>query len=103
MPDSSTTSMHENPSTQHSPTDQRFTVTVDGVDAVLDYHADGAVMVITHTGVPSEIGGRGIARPLVEGAFKHARTLGWQVNPECSYAEAWVRRHPEYLSLLVNH
>src|SRR5690606_20045532 len=102
MPDSSGDSMPQSPSTQHNAAAQRFTVTADAVDAVLDYRTDGAVMVITHTVVPSEIGGRGIAGQLVKTAFEHARGQGWQVRPECSYAEAWVKRHPEYLSLLAN-
>jgi len=29
-----------------------------------------------------------------------ARAEGWQVVPACSYAAAWVQRHPEYHDLL---
>ncbi len=91
----------QNPQARHDAAAHQFTVSVDGVDANLDYHNEGKVMVITHTTVPSQIGGRGIAGQLVKAAFEHAREQEWQVRPECSYAEVWAKRHPEYLPLLA--
>lgn len=55
--------------TQHS----RFTTTVDGVLCVLDYHLRDGVMTITHTGVPGQVGGRGIAAELTRVALDSAR------------------------------
>lgn len=78
----------------------RFVTEVDGHAANLDYEMADGVMHITHTRVPESIGGRGIAGKLVEAAFRHARQEGWKVRPLCSYAEGWVRRHPEYADLL---
>ena len=60
----------------------------------------GDTLTITHTGVPEAIGGRGIASHLVEAAFAHARSAGLKVRPACSYAAAWVERHPEVTDLL---
>lgn len=77
----------------------RFETRVDGVPCVLDYTLDDAVMTITHTGVPSEVGGRGIASTLVQAAMDEARAQGWKVVPACSYAVAWMQRHPEYADL----
>lgn len=85
---------------QHDPVAEVFTTTVDGVEARLVYHLADGWMVITHTGVPDAIGGRGIAGELVRAAFEHARAQGWNVRPACSYAAAWVERHPEYNQLL---
>ena len=78
-----------------------FTTSVDGVVAVLEYRREGNSMVIAHTGVPDEIGGRGIAGELVRAAFEYAKEQGWHVHPKCAYAAAWVERHPEYNQLLV--
>ena len=47
----------------HDRNAQRFSVSVDGHEGVLDYELDGDVMTITHTGVPAPIGGRGVAEP----------------------------------------
>ena len=97
---SSSTGNQEEPQVRHDPAAQRFTVTVDGVDGVVDYHKEGSVMVLTHTTVPAQIGGRGIAGQLVREAFDYARGQGWKVRPTCSYAATWAERHTEYLSLL---
>lgn len=85
----------------HDPVIGAFITTVDGVDARLEYHREGSKMVITHTGVPEAIGGRGIAGELVREAFEFARAQGWHVHPQCSYAAAWAERHPEYNQLLA--
>lgn len=74
----------------------RYTATVEGVLCVLDYHLQGNIMTITHTGVPSQVGGRGIAAELTRHALESARSNGWKVRPLCSYAEVYMRRHPEY-------
>lgn len=80
---------------------KRFTTTVDGVDGYIDYRREGATMVITHTIVPDEIGGRGIAGRLTRAAFEYARDQGWKVRPECSYAAAWAERNPGFASIVV--
>ena len=83
----------------HDPASQRFTTEVDGQAAYLEYERAGEVMVITHTIVPPAIGGRGIAGDLVRTALELARTEGLKVDPRCSYADAWMRKHPEYDAL----
>ncbi|MGH8077048.1 MAG: GNAT family N-acetyltransferase [Lysobacter sp.] len=84
----------------HDPAAHRFTMTVDGHEAGLDYQLQEGWMMITHTSVPQPIVGRGIASKLTRAAFEHAREQGWNVRPACSYAAAWVERHPEYNQLL---
>lgn len=88
-------------SVQHERDRQRFSTRVDGVEAVLDYQMQGDRLVITHTGVPDAIGGRGIASDLVRAAFEYARGAGYKVRPACSYAAAWAERHAEYSQLLA--
>lgn len=84
----------------HDPALGRFVCTVDGHPCELDYRLDGRHMTIMHTGVPPEVGGRGIAAGLTRAALDTARGRGWQVLPLCSYAQAYIRRHPEYADLL---
>jgi len=84
----------------HDAQSQRFQCTVDGYRCVLDYRQAGGTMSILHTGVPAEVGGRGIAADLTRAALDEARRQGWRVAPLCSYAEAYLRRHPEYADLL---
>lgn len=80
----------------HEQTRRRFTTEVDGQAGYLEYERAGDVMVITHTIVPPAIGGRGIAGRLVQAALAHARDTGLKVDPQCSYADAWMRRHPQF-------
>ncbi len=84
---------------QHDGARHRFTTTVDGHEAYVEYERNGDVMTITHTIVPSAIGGRGIAGDLVRNAMDHARADGLRVEPACSYADAWLRKHPDYADL----
>jgi predicted GNAT family acetyltransferase len=79
----------------HDTEAQRFSTVVDGQQAVLDYRVSNRIMTITHTGVPPAIAGRGIAAELMHAAVEAARAAGWTVNPVCSYAAAYMRRHPE--------
>jgi predicted GNAT family acetyltransferase len=79
----------------HDRAAHRFTTEVDGNRAELDYTLADAVMTITHTRVPPAIGGRGIAAELMEAALSAARTSGWTVNPACSYAKAYLEKHPQ--------
>ena len=77
-----------------------FETTVDGHRAVLEYVLENGAMVITHTGVPEAIGGRGIAADLTRAALAHARAAGLKVVPACTYAAAFMQRHSEYTDLL---
>lgn len=85
----------------HDRLTQRFTTAVEGALCVLEYRLHDNIMTITHTGVPEEVGGRGIAAALVTAAFDAAREDGWKVVPACSYAAGFVQRHPEYTDLVA--
>jgi predicted GNAT family acetyltransferase len=85
---------------EHDPRSQRFTTSFEGHHAELAYEIADGRMVITHTNVPNEISGRGIASRLARAAFEHARDSGLRVQPMCSYAAGWAERHPEYRALL---
>jgi predicted GNAT family acetyltransferase len=80
---------------------QRFEATVDGHLCVADYALRGRVLWMTHTEVPPQVGGRGIAAELVRAALAWAQERGFEVQPSCSYVAAYMRRHPETLALLA--
>ncbi|HET8598542.1 MAG TPA: GNAT family N-acetyltransferase [Castellaniella sp.] len=85
----------------HNEAARRFEFTEEGHLCVLDYVLDGKVASFVHTGVPSPVGGRGIAADLVRVGLETARARGWRVRPVCSYVAAYVRRHPEYQDLMA--
>ena len=65
----------------HDPARQRFTTEADGQAACLEYERAVGLMTITHTIVPPDIGGRGIAGDLVRTALEYARAEGVKVTP----------------------
>lgn len=86
---------------QHDRAARRFQTVVDGHRCVLDYELSGNRMSIVHTGVPPQVGGRGIAARLTENAITAARALDWKVAPLCSYARVWFERNPDQRDVLV--
>lgn len=90
------------PDVLHNTAGSRFEATVEGQLCVAQYRVYGRLMMLTHTGVPTALRGRGIAAALVRAALDHARERGLKVRPDCSYTEAYMQRHPETLDLLVD-
>jgi uncharacterized protein len=85
----------------HNTSASRFEATVESQLCVCQYRIFGKVMMLTHTGVPQALRGRGIAAALVQAALDDARAKGLKVRPDCSYAELYMQRHPETLDLLL--
>jgi len=85
---------------QHNPAAHRFEATVDGHLAVAEYALEGDRMIFTHTFVPPELRGRGLAEKLVRAGLDFARAEGRKVVPACSYVGGFIERHAEYQSLL---
>src|SRR3954465_2377852 len=65
----------------HNEARKRFETTVEGHLCVADYQLRDNVMWMTHTGVPSAVGGRGIAAELVRVALRWAEEKGYRVEP----------------------
>ncbi len=95
-----TTPTHAAIDVHHDAAQHRFEALVDGYGCVLDYEVRDGVMITTHTGVPTPVGGRGIAAELVRVGLAHARAQGWKVMPACSYVRAYMQRHRETQDLL---
>lgn len=85
----------------HQPDIGRFEAIVDGLRCEADYLLDGHIMRMTHTGVPAQLEGRGIAAALVKTALTWARAQGHQVDPICSYVRVYIKRHPEWQDLVA--
>ncbi len=80
----------------------QYETTVDGITAYAAYELeDPERIVFTHTIVPDELSGRGIANQLVKHGLDEARSRGLTVVPQCSFVAAFIKRHPEYEDLLA--
>jgi uncharacterized protein len=72
----------------------RFVVAEDGVEAELLYRARAGRLILIHTEVPEELGGRGIGGRLVRAALDHARAEQLTIVPWCPFARRWLTEHP---------
>jgi predicted GNAT family acetyltransferase len=66
-----------------------------GALAELVYRRTGDGLILVHTGVPEELGGRGIGGRLVRRAVEWATSDGLTVVPWCPYARKWLQDHPD--------
>jgi predicted GNAT family acetyltransferase len=86
---------------RHNTGARRYEATLDGHLSVCAYEDAPGRRVFTHTEVPPELRGRGIAEQLVRAALADARAAGLKVVPACSYVARFIERHREYQSLLA--
>ena len=78
---------------------QRFELPVDDQVVFADYRRQPGRLVITHVEAPPALRGTGAAGRLMLGVMAAARAEEAKVLPLCSYARAWMQRHPEYRDL----
>ncbi len=81
--------------------ESRFELHVDSHMAVADYRRSNGVLTLPHVEADMALRGTGAAGRLMEQVVAAARAEGSKIRPLCSYAVAWMRRHPESNDLLV--
>lgn len=79
----------------------RFELAVDGDTAILQYMERNGALYLTHTEVPEQLEGRGIGSRIVKHALEQAKSRGMKVAPWCPFVRAYIERHPEYQSLVL--
>lgn len=79
----------------------RFELEEQGLVAIADYRLAGGRLMIDHVEAPLALRGTGTAGRLMTGVLEEARRRGLKVVPICSYAAAYIRRHPEHQDLLA--
>jgi uncharacterized protein len=80
----------------HFPERGCFEIRVDGLIAELTYSLHGDTITFLHTGVPSELEGRGIGGKLVKAGLEYARSNGFKFRSMCWFVSLYLKRHPEY-------
>jgi uncharacterized protein len=80
---------------------QRFEMPVEDQIVFANYRRQPGRLVITHVETPPALRGIGYASRIMRGVAEEARAGRVKVLPLCSYARAWMQRHPEYRDLAV--
>jgi uncharacterized protein len=84
----------------HDMENKSFVLHLDSHTAELNYHLSGKTIIFTHTGVPSELEGRGIGSLLVKTGLEYAKKNNLKVQTLCWFVDKYVQRHAEYQDLL---
>jgi len=93
--DAGTMDVREN-SQQH-----RFELPIEGDAMALAYYTtDDGRVVLTHTEVPAEFSGQGIASRLARCIFELLRRSGRKAVLKCPFMGEFFARHPEYADVV---
>ena len=79
---------------------RRFEAQVGEHTAVMYRYYDEGNLVVTHTKVPDELAGQGLASHMARSVLDGARQRGQSVVPICPFLAAYIQRHPEYQDLV---
>lgn len=85
----------------HNRDERRFEIAIEDQTAFIEYSDDGDVVTMTHTDVPPDFEGQGVGSKLVKDALEAVKADGKKVNPACRFVAAYIKRHPEYTSLVA--
>jgi predicted GNAT family acetyltransferase len=85
----------DSPKVHDDPGRSRFVFEQDGSEGELVYRRNGNRLILLHTGVPEQLGGRGVGGRLVRAALERAAREGLTVVPWCPYARKWIEDHPD--------
>lgn len=72
----------------------RFEMTESGQVVFADYRRAAGRLFIDHVETPIALRGSGAAGRLMSLIADHAREATLEIVPICSYAVAWLKRHP---------
>ena len=82
----------------------RYVARIDGIDAegeITFTHRGDGVISADHTGVPDAMGGKRVAKALLDFMLEDARTNAFRIIPACPYVRAQYARHPEWADLFT--
>ena len=87
----------------HVPENSRYEIRLDGetVGFTEAKERDDGVVLFSHTVVDDKHEGEGLASKLVAGALDDVRAHDRRIEVTCEYVLGFLKKHPEYLELLV--
>ena len=81
----------------------RFELPIDDQAMALAYYTvdENGRLVLTHTEVPTEFSGQGIATRLAHGTFELLRSSGRKAILKCPFMGLFFATHPEYADVVA--
>ena len=86
-----------------NPGEHRFELALDGDDIAAAYYQidENGNVVLTHTEVPYEYSGQGLATKLATGVFDQLRASGRKAVLKCSVMVRFFATHPQYADVVA--
>ena len=81
--------------------EKRYELDLGDDIALAEYVLGRGLIVLKHTEVPPKYEGRGIGKELVQGVLEDIRKKEIKVVPQCPFVAAYIRRHPEWMDLVL--
>jgi predicted GNAT family acetyltransferase len=80
---------------------KRFEVEVENKLALIEYIRAEDKIYLTHTEVPSELEGKGIASSMAKQVLQQIKDEDLKLVPLCPFIASYVKRHPEWKEILA--
>lgn len=81
--------------------ENRYEMAVDGNIAFVAYRREREIVVLQHTEVPEALSGRGIGSKLARSVLEHIARRGHRIQPECDFIAAFIKRNPDFSTLIA--
>lgn len=79
----------------------RYELVIDDHTAFAAYEIAGDVITFTHTVVPGELRGQGVASRLISAALADVRARGMKLVAQCPFVAAYIEKHPQERDLIA--
>lgn len=79
----------------------QYEMRINGNLAKIEYSNKSGKIFLIHTEIPEELAGQGVASYLTKETFRLIEEQGMKIVPMCKYIKTFVRKHPEYHSLVA--
>lgn len=81
---------------------KRFEYEVNGITAFIEFILSNEnIMFLTHTEVPVGLEGKGVGSAIVSKTLEYIKEKGYTLAPLCPFVAAYVKRHPDWKSILA--
>lgn len=79
---------------------ERFEMHVDNQLAVIEYKQSPTAIYLTHTEVPLQLEGKGVASAIIEKALAYIQQANMKLVPLCPFVAGYLKRHPEWNTII---
>lgn len=92
--------METNYELHHDAAGSRYYFQLPDAQAEIVYIDTPDAVILTHTHVPEQYGGQGIAGRLTQAVLEALNAEQKKIVPQCSYIARYVERHPQWQTML---